>query len=98
MGTVHIRRGTLTSPDAARLIAALNSELTTTFPQPGATHFSLSDAQVVAATAQCGGDRPLNRRLRQAHLSLNRRRRFCYVPRNTAAVCQWLTRQTHATP
>ena len=48
MGTVHIRRSTLASPDAARLIAALNAELTTTFPEPGATHFSLSDAQVVA--------------------------------------------------
>jgi GNAT superfamily N-acetyltransferase len=45
---VHIRRSALASPDAARLIAALNAELTTTFPEPGATHFSLSDAQVVA--------------------------------------------------
>ena len=48
VGTVHIRRSTLASPDAARLIAALDAELTTTFPEPGATHFSLSDAQVVA--------------------------------------------------
>ena len=48
MGTAHIRRSTLASPEAARLIAALNAELTTTFPEPGATHFSLSDAQVVA--------------------------------------------------
>jgi hypothetical protein len=48
VGTVQIRRSTLASPDAARLIAALNAELTTTFPEPGATHFSLSDAQVVA--------------------------------------------------
>ena len=47
VGTVHIRRETLASPDAARLIGALNAELTTTFPEPGATHFSLSDAQVV---------------------------------------------------
>ena len=46
MGTVHIRRRTLASPEAARLIAALNAELTATFPEPGATHFSLSDAQV----------------------------------------------------
>ena len=45
---VHIRRSTLASPDAVRLIAALNAELTTTFPEPGATHFSLGDAQVVA--------------------------------------------------
>jgi GNAT superfamily N-acetyltransferase len=37
----------LASPDAARLIAALNAELTTMFPEPGATHFSLSEAQVV---------------------------------------------------
>ena len=47
MGSVHIRRSTLASPEAARLIAALNAELTTTFPEPGATHFSLSDAQVM---------------------------------------------------
>jgi GNAT superfamily N-acetyltransferase len=47
VGTVHTRCSTLASPDAARLIAALNAELTTTFPEPGATHFSLSDAQVV---------------------------------------------------
>jgi GNAT superfamily N-acetyltransferase len=46
-GAVRIRRSTLDSPDAVRLIAALNAELTTTFPEPGATHFSLSDAQVV---------------------------------------------------
>jgi GNAT superfamily N-acetyltransferase len=48
VGTVRIRRSTLGSPDAARLIAALNAELTMTFPEPGATHFSLSDAEVVA--------------------------------------------------
>lgn len=48
VGTVHIRRSTLASPDAARLIAALNSELTETFPESGATHFSLSDTQVAA--------------------------------------------------
>lgn len=47
MDAINIRRSTLTSPDAARLIAALNAELTTTFPEPGATHFSLSDTQVV---------------------------------------------------
>jgi len=46
MGTVDIRRSTLASPDAARLIAALNAELTVTFPEPGATHFSLSGAQI----------------------------------------------------
>ena len=48
VGTVHIRRSTLALPDAARLIAALNVELTTTFPEPAATHFSLSDEQLVA--------------------------------------------------
>jgi GNAT superfamily N-acetyltransferase len=47
VGTIEIRRSMLASPGAARLIAALNAELTTTFPEPGATHFSLSDAQVV---------------------------------------------------
>ncbi len=46
--TLHIRRSTLALPDAARLVAALNAELTAMFPEPGATHFSLSDAQVVA--------------------------------------------------
>ena len=46
MGTIEIRRAALTSPDAARLIAALNTELTATFPEPGATHFSLTGAQV----------------------------------------------------
>jgi putative acetyltransferase len=45
---MHIGRSTLASPDAARLIAALNAELSTTFPEPGATHFSLSDTEVVA--------------------------------------------------
>ena len=48
MESVNIRRSTLTSPDAARLIAQLNAELTTMFPEPGATHFSLHDGQVVA--------------------------------------------------
>ena len=48
MGTVDIRRSTLASPEAVRLIAALNAELTATFPEPGATHFSLTGAQVGA--------------------------------------------------
>jgi putative acetyltransferase len=43
---VDIRRSTLTSPDAVRLISALNAELTAAFPEPGATHFSLSSEQV----------------------------------------------------
>jgi hypothetical protein len=46
MGNVDVRRASLTSPDAIRLISALNSELTATFPEPGATHFSLSSAEV----------------------------------------------------
>ncbi len=31
-----------------RLIAALNAELTAAFPEPGANHFSISEAQVAA--------------------------------------------------
>ncbi len=46
MEVLDIRRSTLASPEAARLIAALNAELTATFPEPGATHFSLSCAKV----------------------------------------------------
>lgn len=46
VGTVDIRRSNLASSDAVRLIAALNAELTATFPEPGATHFSLSEAQL----------------------------------------------------
>jgi putative acetyltransferase len=46
MGTLAIRRSTLGSPEAARLIAALNAELTATFPEPGATHFSLAGTEV----------------------------------------------------
>ena len=46
---MEIRRATLASPDGTRLITALNAELTATFPEPGATHFSLSDAQVAGA-------------------------------------------------
>jgi putative acetyltransferase len=45
---VEIRRSTLASPEAVKLIAALNAELSATFPEPGATHFSLSGAQVAA--------------------------------------------------
>jgi putative acetyltransferase len=44
--TVDVRRTTLDSPDALRLITALNAELTALFPEPGATHFSISGAQV----------------------------------------------------
>jgi hypothetical protein len=45
--TVQIRRSTLASTNAGRLIAA-NTELTATFPKTGANHFSLSEAQVMA--------------------------------------------------
>ena len=48
MRNVHIRRSALSSPDAARLIRALNAELAAAFPEPGANHFSLSDTQVAA--------------------------------------------------
>jgi len=46
LSNLAIRRGSLESPDAIRLIAALNAELTAAFPEPGATHFSLTPAQV----------------------------------------------------
>jgi len=46
MPAVEIRKSTLAAPDAARLIAALNTELTATHPEPGSTHFSLSGEQV----------------------------------------------------
>lgn len=46
MPALQIRRSTLASPDAARLIAALNLELSGAFPEPGANHFSLTDAQI----------------------------------------------------
>lgn len=48
MGPVVIRRSSLTSADASRLIAALNTELETAFPEPGANHFSLGASQVDA--------------------------------------------------
>ncbi len=47
VGSVDIRHCELASPDADRLITALNAELTATFPEPGARHFSLSHTQVV---------------------------------------------------
>jgi GNAT superfamily N-acetyltransferase len=43
-----IRREDLRSSIAARLIEALNAELTAQYPEPGATHFGL-DAEEVAA-------------------------------------------------
>jgi putative acetyltransferase len=46
MDSLDIRRVPLTSPDALRLIAALNTELSAAFPEPGANHFTLTSAQV----------------------------------------------------
>lgn len=46
MVPVDVRRSTLASADASRLIAALNAELQALFPEPGATHFALTPAQV----------------------------------------------------
>ena len=43
---LDIRRSSLTSPEAAALIAELNAELSAAFPEPGANHFSLSGDQV----------------------------------------------------
>lgn len=43
---MDIRHSTLASPEAVRLIAALNAELRSAFPEPGANHFSLSEEQV----------------------------------------------------
>lgn len=43
---IEIRRTTLDSPDAIRLITALDSELKALFPEAGAAHFSLSQEQV----------------------------------------------------
>jgi putative acetyltransferase len=46
MLAVQIRKSTLASPEAVRLITALNAELSATHPEPGSTHFSLSGEQV----------------------------------------------------
>ena len=43
---VDLRRSLLTSPDAVRLISALNAELSAAFPEPGATHFTLASYEV----------------------------------------------------
>src|SRR6266850_5267683 len=44
--TLSIRREALSSPVAGALIAALNSELSAQYPEPGATHFRLDPAEV----------------------------------------------------
>jgi len=46
MAVIQIRKSTLAAPDAVRLIAALNAELNSTMPEPGAGHFMLSSEQV----------------------------------------------------
>jgi len=46
MAAIQIRKSTLAAPDAVRLIAALNAELNSTMPEPGAGHFMLSSEQV----------------------------------------------------
>ncbi len=43
---VRIQRRDLLSSDAQALIAALNSELASTYPEEGATHFRLDPAEV----------------------------------------------------
>ena len=44
--SLRIRRADLDSPNARRLIAALNAELAALYPEPGATHFSLAAEEV----------------------------------------------------
>jgi GNAT superfamily N-acetyltransferase len=44
--TLSIRREPLTSSVAGALIAALNAELSTQYPEPGATHFRLDPSEV----------------------------------------------------
>jgi GNAT superfamily N-acetyltransferase len=41
-----VRRALLGSPEAQALIGALNAELSTRYPEPGATHFRLGDDEV----------------------------------------------------
>jgi putative acetyltransferase len=43
---VTVRRCDITSPAAQSLIAALNAELSLTYPEPGATHFRLDPDEV----------------------------------------------------
>jgi putative acetyltransferase len=48
-GEIRIARTGLRDPDAAALIQALNTELSATYPEPGATHFRLDEDEVSAA-------------------------------------------------
>ena len=43
---LEIRPAALASPDTASLIAALNRELSSMYPEPGATHFRLDESEV----------------------------------------------------
>ena len=52
VGTPDIRPESMTSPVAAALISALNAELASGYPEPGANHFRL-DATEVAPGAGC---------------------------------------------
>ncbi len=45
---VAVLRAELSSPDAQTLIGALNAELLERYPEPGSTHFTLTEEQVVA--------------------------------------------------
>jgi len=45
---VELRRESLESPPACRLIAELNAELTERYPEAGATHFALDASEVAA--------------------------------------------------
>jgi L-amino acid N-acyltransferase YncA len=45
-GQVAIERSALAGSDATRLIKELNSELSTVYPEPGATHFRLDEDEV----------------------------------------------------
>jgi GNAT superfamily N-acetyltransferase len=47
MNSITVARADIQSPDAQKLIAALNDELSRMYPEPGATHFRI-DADEVA--------------------------------------------------
>src|SRR5712692_12016605 len=44
---VLVQRGDILSPPARALIEALNAELSSRYPEPGATHFRLDPGEVV---------------------------------------------------
>jgi len=60
---VVVRRADLLSPAAQELIQALNTELSRTYPEPGATHFRLDPEEVAegqgAFVIAWQGDEPL---------------------------------------